>query len=109
MISPMTPPGTKVVALKSWHSPFLPTHIIKGHVYTVAEIKRANFGVETQGEFAVFLQELPHKAGEYTELPLMVWAFPLHCFRRLDLPKVLTETLDREKSPADLVKEIERV
>lgn len=92
MISPHTPPGTKVVCIgqtgeENKHLPALKV----GDVYTLDRIED---GFTSPDGFGVYLCEIVHPesiepAGIYS------WAYGLADFRRLELPSCLTELLDR--------------
>lgn len=104
MISPHTPPGTKVVALKTVGSPWLfpGCHIVSGRVYTIARIEEIDerFRFSPDVVFGAELAELDHSPlvkpwGSYTPL------FPIKYFRRLDLPKEITELLNTKPVDKD--------
>lgn len=105
MISPMTPPGTKVVALRSWGNPWS-THIIAGRVYTLAKICEETFPTKS-GTFGALLHECDHRpklSGFFVEI---IQAIPLRHLRRVDLPECVTRWL--HEAPVDQSKERETV
>jgi hypothetical protein len=94
MISPHTPPGTKIVCIDDqYHTNYNAPYnvgagdmdgLTKGHVYTVQAIERDDY---VKDGFAVVLVEIRRK------LAGRDWGhgFALMRFRYVDLPKILRE------------------
>lgn len=89
MISPHTPPGTKVVCIEGGPDEDYPhatiPDLVTGEVYTVARIVLIG-----DGEFLVDICE----AGISDE-----WGYCLEGFRLAELPRCLTELVRKAPSP----------
>ncbi len=96
MISPHTPPGTKIVCINDQRA-IAP--IKKNAVYTVAEIVPVE---KSPSKFHVVLVEIEIDAT--WQVMTDARGFSLHRFRYLDLPSCLTDILNMQpvKDNADL-------
>jgi hypothetical protein len=100
VISPHTPPGTKIVCINDKRA-IAP--IKKNAVYTVAQIVPVE---KSPSKFHVILVEI--EIGITWQTMTDAKGFSLHRFRYLDLPKSLTNLLNVQpvKEDADLEKTI---
>jgi hypothetical protein len=96
MISPHTPPGTKIVCINDKRA-IAP--IKKNAVYTVAEIVPVQ---KSPSQFHVVLVEI--QIDQVWQVMTDARGFSLHRFRYLDLPSSLTNLLNTQpvKDNADL-------
>jgi len=96
MISPHTPPGTKIVCINDTRA-IAP--IKKNEVYTVAEIVPVE---KSPSKFHVILAEI--EIGITWQTMTDAKGFSLHRFRYLDLPRSITALLNTQpvKDDADL-------
>jgi hypothetical protein len=105
MISPHTPPGTKIICVDdSLSDKYVAPHALSrpavgdldglrnGDVYTVAEIIK---DPDAKGGFVVRLEEIMRSCALQGEPD----GFALHRFRYLDLPKCLTDLLNVVSEP----------
>lgn len=99
MISPHTPPGTKVVALTNCGSPWEAGFTICGKVYIVSSIVKYTPGYGSpECEFGVELSGVTHFYKKIDAGFLCIFP-PITNFRRLDLPECLTSLLN--SAPVD--------
>ncbi len=98
MISPHTPPGTKVVCIENRGDPVEPVKPVRpviGAVYTLKFIYPCKYST---GGFACEIVELAHAPHGYS----------LRLFRRLELPKILTEIAAGAKPDPNAMEEPKR-
>jgi hypothetical protein len=90
MISPHTPPGTKVVCIDASgteiHDGVTPCPLVEGAVYTLAQIEM------WEGRLFALVVEIGDRE-----------AFALRRFRRLDLPESLTKLLNVQPTDLEVV------
>lgn len=105
MISPHTPPGTKVVALRTFGCADLGSRITEGQVYTVAKIVECEIYDPGDSPFAAVLQELEHRGfHDHIHGPIRQ-CIPIEYLRRLELPREITDAL--RSAPVDPVRQTE--